>query len=323
MRTRLTAPALPSSPQKQPKRLKIGRQTPVEPSPKVAALNVPDLPAGTPYRSLRDVWRPAHTKSLLNALGDVHPYVARAARAIASQQVAFDGLIYLRGEGVLDIAASTRAMPEALRLFDSLLRAAADSGAKVTVPAETKITLQEETFKIRLREKSDRRTKRGSSQIFGGSEYVPTGQLWLIATHEEGSEIRLHAHNIDNVYPRLRRLVDRLPRLRHKRYERQRARNEEWARRQAQWKREEDQRRQWREQQERFNEVTGDIEQWTKAEHIRAYAAAFEAHQIATNGAIEPGSVVDGWLRWIHWYAHHLDPITRPEGPKQGPPREG
>jgi hypothetical protein len=28
---------------------------------------------------------------------------------------------------------------------------------------------------------------------------------------------------------------------------------------------------------------------------------------------------LDGWLRWIHWYADHLDPVTRPNGPKQLP----
>ena len=37
------------------------------------------------------------------ALGEVHPLVIRAARGIAAQQVGYDGLIYLRGNGMLDI----------------------------------------------------------------------------------------------------------------------------------------------------------------------------------------------------------------------------
>ena len=101
--------------------------------------------------------------------------------------------------------------------------------------------------------------------------------------------------------------------------EREREREEEWARRRAEWQAQEDQRRQWNEQQARFNEVTSDVEQWLKAEHLRAYATAYEAHQITTRGCIYAGGSIDAWLRWIHWYANHLDPITRPDGPKQGP----
>ena len=101
--------------------------------------------------------------------------------------------------------------------------------------------------------------------------------------------------------------------------EREREREEEWARRRAEWQAQEDQQRQWNEQQARFNEVTSDVEQWLKAEHLRAYATAYEAHQITTRGCIDAGGSIDAWLRWIHWYANHLDPITRPGGPKQGP----
>lgn len=91
------------------------------------------------------------------------------------------------------------------------------------------------------------------------------------------------------------------------------------AARRIEWQAQEYQRRQWNEQQARFNEVTSDVEQWLKAEDLRAYATAYEAHRIATRGCIDAGGSIDAWLRWIHWYANHLDPITRPDGPKQGP----
>ena len=68
-----------------------------------------------------------------------------------------------------------------------------------------------------------------------------------------------------------------------------------------------------------FDQVFADVKQWTKAERIRAYAAAFEASHIATKIEVTGSSRVDGWLRWLHWYADNLDPLTRPGGPSIGP----
>jgi predicted nucleotidyltransferase len=46
------------------------------------------------------------------------------------------------------------------------------------------------------------------------------------------------------------------------------------------------------------------------------YATAYEAHQLTTRGCIDAGGSIDAWLRWIHWYANHLEPITQPNGPE-------
>ena len=159
-------------------------------APKAPILNIVDLPTASRYGLLREVWKPSHTKSLIVALGEVHPLVIRAARGVATQQVGYDGLIYLRGNGMLDIAASTRMLPEALRLFDLLLRTVAEAGGSVSVTNETTISLQGETFKIRLREASERRPKPAGSPGYRDSEYFPTGQLWLKGAHDLGSNIR-------------------------------------------------------------------------------------------------------------------------------------
>jgi len=204
------------------------------------------------------------------ALGDVHPLVIRAARGIATQQVGYDGLIYLRGNGMLNIAASTRMLPEALRLFDLLLRTVAEAAGSASATNETTISLQSETFKIRLREASERRPKRAGSPGYRDGEYFPTGQLWLKGAHDHGSNIRTAAGDVEGFLDKIRRFINRLPRLRQQRMEREREREEEWARKRAKWQAQEDQRRQWNEQQARFNEVTSDVEQWLKAEHLRA-----------------------------------------------------
>jgi hypothetical protein len=75
---------------------------------------VPGLPEVRPYALLGEAWKPAHTKALLEALGDVDPLVTRTARSIGNQQVGFDGLISLGGAGVLELAASPRSIAHAL-----------------------------------------------------------------------------------------------------------------------------------------------------------------------------------------------------------------
>src|SRR4051794_10942983 len=70
-----------------------------------AIISVPGVPEVRPYALLRELWKPAHTKALLDALGDVDSLVTRSARSIGKQQVGFDGLISLGGAGVLGLAA--------------------------------------------------------------------------------------------------------------------------------------------------------------------------------------------------------------------------
>jgi hypothetical protein len=115
------------------------------------------------------------------------------------------------------------------------------------------------------------------------------------------------------------RLINRLPRLRDQRARREREQEEWRAQLHERIEQEQHERRQWREQQEKFDQLTNDVEQWGKAECVRAYAAAAEAH-LSKDGPIEVGSQVDGWLRWMHWYADHLDPMTSPE-PQQSQDR--
>ena len=222
MRARLSGEPTQSGPIEQPiKQLK-------QPMKQPTVLCAPDLPAAPPYAMLRNVWKRRIRNHYL--LQSAMSTPSRAARALATQQVGFDGLVCLRGDGILDIAASTRSLPEALRSFDRLIRAVADRGGKLTVTDDTTILLQSEVFKVRLRETSERRSKRGASSSFPEYEYFPTGTLLLRATHDHGSEIKALAADAERFLDRLERLAARLPRLRQQQRERERAREEEWAR---------------------------------------------------------------------------------------------
>ena len=108
-----------------------------------SVLTIPTIPTVAPCSLMSGVWKPVHTKLLLAELGDAHPLVVRAVRAIASQQVRFDGLVYLIGDGVIDVAASPTALPEALRLFDLFIRTE-QRGGEVSVTKLTTIKLDGE-----------------------------------------------------------------------------------------------------------------------------------------------------------------------------------
>jgi hypothetical protein len=183
------------------------------------------------------------------------------------------------------------------------------------------VLLRGESIAIRMREGSDKRVKRVWSAGYTENEWSPNGRLSLIVTGEHSSKLRTLVReeaDIESFMDKLSRLVDRLPARREKRKEQDRAIEEQRKRWQSEWRAQEERQRQWKEQQERFDVVTHDVEKSGKAERIRAYAAAFEAHHVAMCGAITVGGPVDG-IRWIHWYAEHVDPLTRPAGPKEQP----
>ena len=151
----------------------------------VAVLNVPDLPSVSPYGLLSGVWKSSHTKLLLAALGTVDPLVLRTARSIGTQQVSFDGLICLKD--TLDLAASSRCLPEALRIYNILLQTVAERGGQVTATNGTAVTLRGETINVRLREASERQPKQAGSATLRENEYVPTGVLSFSVDHQQGS----------------------------------------------------------------------------------------------------------------------------------------
>ena len=218
--------------------------------------------------------------------------------------------------GVLDVAASTDAFPEALRLLDLLVRTVERESGSVSATTSTTISLDNEVIEVRMREGSERRRKEVGKYGYPENECVPTKQLWLSVTGEHGSRLKTLVGNqeeIDTFVHKVRHHAARLPKLRKHRAEKERAREEEQERWRAKWRSDEERRRQWREQQERFDKVFADAEKWAEAERIRAYAAAFEARHIATNGPVAVGGHVDGWLRWLDRYATHVD------GPDLGP----
>jgi hypothetical protein len=323
MRERHSKPASPAT-EAEITRGQRGRKTSTSTSAAIThvptAVVVPGLPEVGPHALLQGVWRPAHTNALLSALGDVDPLVVRTARSIAKQQVGFDGVIALGGSGVLEVAASPQSLPLALHLYNLLLVKVRERGGEVTAPNGTVIRWRGETVRIRLRECAERGDTTGTDS-YRSNTYRPTGRLSFAVVPELGGDCKMpvtDTHSVETFLDKVDRLINRLPRLRDQRARREREQEEWRAQINERIEREQNERRQWREQQDRFDQLINDIEQWGKAERVRAYAASAEAY-LSKDGPIEVGGKIDGWLRWMHWYADHLDPMTRPDGPKQRP----
>ena len=281
---------------------------------------VAGLPEVSPYALLQGVWKPVHPNALLSAFGDVDPMVVRTVRSIGKQQVGFDGLVSLGGSGALEVAASPQSLPLAFQLYNVLLVKVCERGGEVTATEGTVIHWRGEAVRIRLREHSERRETTGTNS-YRSNTYRPTGRLSFAVVPELGGECKMpvtDARDVESFLNKVDRLISRLPRLRDQRAKREREQEQRRVQLHERIEQEQHERRQWREQQEKFDQLTNDVDQWDKAERVRAYAAAAEA-RLSEDGPIEVGSQVDGWLRWMHWYADHLDPITRPDGPRQAP----
>ena len=199
-------------------------------------------------------------------------------RSIGKQQVGFDGLVSLGGSGALEVAASPQSLPLALQLYNVLLVKVCERGGEVTATEGTVIHWRGEAVRIRLREHSERRETTGTDS-YRSNTYRPTGRLSFAVVPELGGECKMpvtDAQDVESFLNKVDRLINRLPRLRDQRAKREREQEEWRAQLHERIEQEQHERRQWREQQEKFDQLTNDVDQWDKAERVRAYAAAAE-----------------------------------------------
>ena len=291
------------------------------------ALKLPELPKVPPHTSLDGVWTREHENGLLEALGDVDPLVLKTARAIGHRSTGGDGLLELGGQGTLNTAASVRMLADALHLWAALLRGLTARGGTVKAAGRTLVTLPGAMLALRLRE-GYKVHSTASPNGTRTAEFVHTGQLWLSVEDELGTKMRLSASVNEGADPLLRRidaLVAQQAAIRDRTARAEKARQEERDRWAAEARLEREARTQADEHERQLDAVMQDVDRWTKAEHLRAYLAAYEARYCATNGPIVSASEADGWLRWLHLCADRMDPLvnTRHHGTAQSEAAKG
>jgi hypothetical protein len=315
MRARLLAERESIPTHKTQKKAEPGRPLPMVPAPVV-----PGLPSIEPHQLLDRIWKPAYTKALLDALPSAHAFVVRTVRQVGTLQVGYDGLLSLAGKDALDLNVSLGALVPALRWYGIFIERITALGGKVELaPAGTLVHLDGEKERIRLREGTNRHEKPVSpGYIYGGYTYEANGLLYLVVMEDGGGKHKTliqSAQDVDLFVKTLQRVVARRPQQRADEEAKQRAWQAEREREQKQARLRAEEERQRREEQQHFDTFYKDITRWEKAEQIRSYLEAFTAEYELRHGKIPIGSKADGWLRWMHYYAERLDPLTNDEGP--------
>jgi hypothetical protein len=284
---------------------------------------VPGLAVIEPHQLLAQVWKPAYTKALLDALPSAHPFVLRTARRVGTSQVGYDGLLSLGGEEALDVNVSLAFLVRALRLYGVLIERIIALGGKVELAQNgTLVRLRGETEGVRLREGIIRHVKPTTDRIYGGYTYEASGLLYFVLLEDGGGKhktlVRM-AEEVDVFVRKLQNAVARRPRQRAEQEARQQAWQAEHQRRQEQARLRAETERQRSEEQQNFDTFYKDVARWQKAAQIRSYLDAFAAEYERRHGSFPPGSRADGWFRWLHYYAERLDPLTNHDGPSQQP----
>jgi hypothetical protein len=284
---------------------------------------VPGLPNIEPHQSLERVWKPAYTKAVLTALPGAHALVIQTAHEVGKSRVGFDGLLSVPGKNALDTHVSLPCLARALHAYDVLLqRVERLGGAVALAPQGTVVHLSGETEIIRLREGTIRHRKAATDRSFGEYTYEATGLLYLVVLEPGNAKCKTLIRGEDDVAAflgKLQKTVARRPAARAKTEERERLWQAEQERRKEQVRLAAEARRQWDEQQQRFDAFFKDVARWEKAARARAYLLAFTQEHERLDGAVIPGTALDGWLRWLHWYADELDPFTSTDGPGERP----
>ena len=272
---------------------------------------------------LEQAWKPAYTKAVLTALPGAHALVTQTAHRVGRSQVGFDGLLLLSGEHALDTNVSLACLVRALHVYGVLIQRVAGLGGAVELaPEGTLVRLSGETERVRLREGTIRHRKAATNHSLSDCTYEATGLLYLVLLERGGGKcktlVRGEADVVDFL-GKLQKIIARRPLERAEREERERVWQAEQQRREEQQRLRAQAQRQWDEQQQRFDGFYKDVTRWQKAAQIRAYLLAFTQEHERRDGTVTPGSALDGWLRWLHWYADRLDPLTSTDGPTEQP----
>jgi hypothetical protein len=306
-----------------PTRKSQKKPEPVPPLRMEPALVVAGLPSIEPHQVLNRIWKPAYTKALLDALPSAHPFVVRTTRQVGTLQVGYDGLLSLGGQEALDLNVSLGSLVPALRLYGIFINRLTALGGKVELAAGgTLVHLSGETERIRLREGTNRHTKPATDHSYGAYTYEANGLLYFITLEDGGGKHKTliqSPQDVDLFVRKLQKVIARRPQQRAEQQARQRAWQAERERQQERARLQAEEERQRREEQQHLDTFCKDVARWQKAAQIRSYLEAFTTEHELRYGRIATGSKADGWLRWLHYYAQRLDPLTNDEGPSECP----
>jgi len=260
-------------------------------------------------------------------LGRMHPLVEETRDYFRSRRKESWRYRETKPARYLDIHVERKALPRALRIMNTLIKALEKQGFSVSVETkrekpQTVVTVNGVKLRMRLQERrkqvkippSDRDLERAKTYPWFGKsriELVYTGELALKIDDWWASSVRKTWADgkRQRVETSLNAFVVGLVRA----AEAKRVWLEERERQQQMW---EEQRQRLREEERRREEerLRGQrleriADAWGKAREIRAYLTAVR-EKAEQDGGIEPGSDLAAWLAWAEGYAEAIDPLS-------------
>lgn len=238
------------------------------------------------------------------------------------------GRFDLRGKESLDMVVSPAALPRALRIMNTVIKALEMRGMKLFVSSvagfKTRVFIGGEELSIGIyepskqidhvltpSEKKDIEKYGREPSWFQKYDYIPTGKLSLIRktgwdsvpivkdTEKKRIEECLNEFIVGLIKAAELKKADRLER------ERRNAAEEEARRRREEIE------KQRKEEEERFRTLERQVEAWTKCQQIRTFVEAVKTSAVKEKGSIEPGSDLDRWIEWAMKQADRLNPLNR------------
>jgi hypothetical protein len=232
-----------------------------------------------------------------------------SARASLTAQKADDflykGTVSCSG-GELDIRVSRGNIGRALRFLDTLIKALKARGHRVEIRSGTTyVTVGEEEFKMRFREKMRKEIQKQGS--WDSTVFYPAGILSLQMGYCSPGEWK------DGKVPLEMKLSQIIAQLELS--------AKEWKEKRIKWEIEADQRkdrehlqREFEKRQEdelnHFRDMLSNATRWQKADHLRLYIGAVEREARAGNGVSQE---LEDWLMWARKKADWYDPLVEAE----------
>ena len=288
-----------------------------------------DLPLPSPEVAARLAHEALPENRILVAdrLSRPHPLVREAAAVLRPRSRRVDPVRPWRIDPCLDIRVTPKHLGRALRIVDALVKALDARGIIVSVVTDdhrrhTQVELYGETVAFWLEERTaphphvptEAEKKHGSAGRRKW-DHVPSGQLRLCIenpylesarkTWSDGRRAKLEGLLNDFVVG-LAVVADGL-RARTLHWKRQREKEEEARRQQALA----EQRR--KEEEQRVHTLEQQVDRWTRAAQVVAFADEAERRAIAKGVATAPGTELGEWLAWARRHADRLDPFKPPD----------
>jgi hypothetical protein len=208
----------------------------------------------------------------------------------------------------LNIDVSESLLPRALRIFDTLLKVFDKRGYKLSSNNKTEVTIKEQTYSIRITEKS-KRVKREDDSSWDSYDFIPSGRLCLKI--DKYSPIKEWT---DTKTKQLEeRVLDILSwlEIRAKKDQEQAIQSALWLKKREAEREKEKQLQALRDDEfNRFQQLFDTASRWHKSQYIRNYINEFEKYALDSKTL---DSDKQEWIKWAKEKADWYDPFVEKE----------